>query len=110
MSTLSEIQFQVPTLNADGSAITLPLNYIALIDTVNPPVKAFAVPPANVTAAVAGLVTVTFAELGFVPVNKTPYFVEVEAQDSFGTSAPTAVLSFTYVAPLPAAPTGLKVS
>lgn len=109
MTTLSAISFNAPTTNADGSAITLPLNYIALIDTVNPPVKSFAVPPANVGAAVAGLITVTFVQLGFAPVDKVAYFVEVEAQDSFGTSIPTAALSFTYTAPVPSAPTGLKV-
>ena len=105
----SEISFNAVTTAVDGSALTEPVSYTAFIDTVNPPVKSFVVPAANVTAAVAGVITVTFAALGFAPVDNTPYFVDVTATDAAGTSAPSGVVTFTNVA-VPSAPTGLKVS
>lgn len=108
MTVQTQIQFNAPTANTDGSAITEALSYVALIDTVNPPVKSYAVPAAQVAAAVAGLVTVTFAELGFVPVKNTDYFVSVTATDTDGTSADATVDTFKY-AVVPNAPTGLKV-
>jgi len=106
----SELSFSAPTTNVDGSAITEALSYIAFIDTVNPPVKSYAVPAADVAAAVSGVITTKFTELGFTPVNGTTYYVDVEATDQNGASAPTTVLSFVYQGPLPGAPTGLKVS
>ncbi len=109
MSTQTQLSFQVPTTNSDGSAITEALSFVAFIDTVNPPVKSYAVPAANVAAAVAGVVTATFADLGFVPVKNTDYFVDVVATDTDGSSVPSAVLSFAYSI-VPNAPTGLKVS
>jgi hypothetical protein len=105
----SQISFNAVTTAADGSALTEPVSYTAFIDTANPPVKSFAVPAANVTAAVAGVITVTFAALGFVPVNDTPYFVDVTATDADGTSAPSDIVTFTNKV-VPSAPTGLKVS
>lgn len=101
----TEISFIVPTTNADGSPITEALSFTALIDTVNPPVKAYAVPAtATITS---GVCTVTFAQLGFAPVNGTTYFAEVTATDASGTSAPSSEVTFTYAVP-PSAPTGLK--
>jgi hypothetical protein len=109
MSNQTQISFTVPTTNTDGSAITEPLSYSALIDTVNPPVKAYAVPAAQVAAAVGGVVTATFAQLGFTPVKNTDYFVDVIATDAEGSSAPSAMVAFAYSV-VPNAPTGLKVS
>lgn len=103
----TEISFNSPTTNADGTPITQALTFTALIDTVNPPVKSYAV-PASATIA-AGVVTVTFAQLGFTPVNGTTYFVDVTATDASGTSAPSGEVTFTYAVP-PSPPTGLKVS
>ena len=110
MTTQTEIQFQAPTLNNDGSPITEALSYEAYIDTVNPPVKAYAVPASAVSAAVAGLITASFAGMLFTPVNGTTYFVNVVATDQNGSSVPSGIISFGYNLPVPAAPTGLKVS
>lgn len=109
MSAQTQLQFSVPTTNTDGSAIVEPLSFTAFIDSISPPIKSFAVPAANVTAAVGGVVTVTFAQLGFAPVKGTDYFVDVTATDADGTSAPSAILGFAYSV-VPNAPTGLKVS
>jgi hypothetical protein len=103
----TQISFTAPTTNADGSALTQPLTFNALIDTVNPPVKSYAV-PATATV-VAGVVTVTFAQLGFVPVNGATYYAEVTATDASGASGPSNEATFVYTV-APAAPTGLKVS
>jgi hypothetical protein len=106
MSVQTQVSFNVPTTNTDGSAITEALSYSVLIDTVNPPVKSYAVPAAVV--AVAGVVTVTFAQLGFVPVKNTDYFATATATDADGTSAMSADFAFAYSV-VPNAPTGLKV-
>lgn len=105
----TQVQFQLPTNNTDGSPIAGPISAVVLIDTVNPPIKSFAVPQANIAAAVAGLVTVTFAQLGFTPVAGTDYFADAEATDALGTSLPSAVVAFAY-AVAPNAPAGFKVS
>jgi len=110
MTTQTEIQFQAPTTNVDGSPITEALSYEAYIDTVNPPQTAYAVPAAVAAAAVNGLITATFVSLLFTPVNGTVYYVDVVATDQNGSSVPTGVLSFGYNMPVPNAPTGLKVS
>lgn len=102
----TQLSFNAVTTNADGSPLTLPVTYTALIDTVTPPVKAYAV-PATVTP-VNGVVTVSFAALGFTPAANQEYFAEVTATDSAGTSAPSNEVSFTNTV-VPSAPTGLKV-
>lgn len=110
MTTLqTKVSFQSPASNNDGSAITLPLSYTVFIDTVNPPVKSFAVPAANVSAAVGGLITATFAQLGFSPVAGTDYFASVQCSDTAGTSVMSADISFSYGV-VPNAPTGFSVS
>lgn len=103
----TEISFIAPTTNADGSALTEALTFAALIDTVNPPVKSYAV-PADATVT-SGTVTATFAQLGFAPVNGTTYYVDVIATDASGSSQPSGEVTFIYAVP-PSAPTGLKVS
>src|SRR5450759_794119 len=107
--TQTEISFTAPTKNTVGSPITKALSFTAFIDTVTPPVKSYSVPAANVGAAVAGVITVTFAQLGFVPVTNTDYFVDVTATDADGVSSPSASVQFGYSV-VPSAPTGLKVS
>jgi hypothetical protein len=103
----TEISFTSPTTNADGTPITQALSFTALIDTVNPPVKSYTV-PASATVA-AGVVTVTFAQLGFTPANGSTYYVDVTATDASGTSVPSGEVTFVYAVP-PSPPTGLKVS
>lgn len=105
----SEVSFTAVTTATDGSALTEPVNYAVQIDTVSPPVKSYPVPAANAAAAVAGTITATFAQLGFTPVEDTPYFVDVTATDADGTSAPSGIVTFTNKA-VPNVPTGLKVS
>lgn len=109
MTTQSTITFSLPTTNTDGSPITEALSATVFIDTVSPPVKSFAVPAANIAAAVAGVVTVTFAQLGFTPVKGTDYFADMSVTDADGTSALSNLDSFKY-AVVPAAPTGFTVS
>jgi len=101
----TELSFNAVTTNVDGSPLTLPVSYTALIDTVNPPVKSYAVPA---TTPVNGVITVTFAQLGFTPAANQEYYVEVTATDSAGTSAPSNEVTFTNTV-VPSAPTGLKV-
>lgn len=91
----------------NGAPVTLSpadiaaLTYTALIDTVNPPVKEYPIPPALIkgTANANGSVHVTIdvADLGVVVVDNTPYFIEL--QDSIGNavSAKTSVMTFTEV-------------
>jgi hypothetical protein len=107
MSTQTQVSFNPPTLNTDGSTITETLTYNVYIDTVNPPVKVFPIPAT--VLPVAGLLTVTFAQLGFTPVKGTDYFASVTATDADGTSVMATDFAFAYsVTPLP--PTGFKVS
>lgn len=108
MTVQTQVSFTVPTTNTDGSAISEPLSFSVLIDTVNPPVKAYPVPAANVAAAVNGVVTVKFSDLGFVPVNNTDYFADAVATDADGSSAPSALVAFAYSV-VPSAPTGFTV-
>lgn len=103
----TKISFVLPTANTDGSPITEALTGIALIDTVNPPVKAYPIPASVVS--VAGVLTATFAQLGFVPVPGTDYFAAAEVSDADGTSALSSpVVSFKYEV-VPNAPTGFTV-
>ena len=106
MATFKQFTFDVPTTNTDGSAVNLPLTYNVLVDTVNPPIKSYAVPSADV--AVAGLLTVTFASLGFAPVNGTTYFAAATATDTSGTSPLSNIVTFTYTV-TPSAPTNFLV-
>lgn len=108
MTMQTEIKFTEPTTNTDGSAITLPLTFTAYIDTVNPPVKSYAVPAAQIAAAVGGVITATFTQLGFTPTANSDYFVDVTATDATGTSVPSSVVQFAY-AVVPNAPSGLSV-
>lgn len=109
MNQVSQVSFTLPTTNTDGSKIAGPVTAVVLIDTVTPPVKSYAVPAANIAAAVAGVVTVTFAQLGFTPVAGTDYFADAEAIDSLGTSLPSGIVAFAYQV-APNAPAGFKIS
>jgi len=104
---LSKFSFDVPTTNADGTPLTEAVSYNVLVDVINPPVKAYTVPAAD--APVSGVLTVTFAQLGFAPVTGTAYFAAAQAVDASGTSADSNIVAFTYLAP-PSAPTGFTVA
>lgn len=102
----TQIDFTVPTTNNDGSPITESLTYTAFIDTVNPPVKSFVISTgATITS---GVLTVTFAQLGFIPVPGTDYFADAVASDADGSSLPSNVFAFKYEV-VPNAPTGFLV-
>lgn len=103
----TELSWNAVTASSDGSPLVGAVSYTAYIDTVNPPVKAYPVPSTD--APVAGVLTATFASLGFVPVGNTTYYADVTATDTAGTSVPSGVVTFSN-AVAPAAPTGLKAS
>lgn len=94
--------------DASGAAVTLSpsdvaaLKYTAYIDTVNPPVKAYPIPPAKIVgpANLNGSVRVTIdaaADLGVTVEDNVEYFIDLK--DSIGNvvSAATQVLTFTEV-------------
>lgn len=107
--SFSEVSFTVPTTNTDGTPITVPLTYTVNIDTVNPPVHTYSVPAADVSAAVGGVVTATFAQLGFTPVSGTTYYAAGYADEGTQKSAESNVVTFTYYS-TPNAPTGFTVA
>lgn len=106
-----KIQFDTPLTGTDqnGNPVTLSaaqiaaLSYMILIDTVNPPVKKYPVPPANVTAATANAngskhVTVLDTDLqGLTIADNTQYYVEI--QDALGNqvSPPSAVIPYELI-------------
>jgi len=101
-----KIQFDTPLTGTDqnGNTVTLTaaqiaaLSYVVLLDTVNPPVKKYPVPVANINNATANAngskhVTVTDADLEVTIALDTPYFIEI--QDALGNAvATTAVLNY----------------
>ena len=111
MSLPTKIILVAPTTYNDG-VTPLPspdaLTFTALIDTVNPPVKGYALPAAETSTAPGATMTATFAQLGFAPVGGTTYFAAATATDAAGTSTLSNVVSFLYeLAPNP--PTGFTV-
>jgi len=104
-----KIQFDTPLTGTDqnGNTVTLTaaqiaaLSYVVLLDTVNPPVKRYPVPAANISNSVANTngsrhVTVTDADLQVTIVPDTPYFLEI--QDALGNAvSTTAVLNYENV-------------
>lgn len=107
----TKIEFTVATTYTDGTPIPAGtvLTYLAYIDTVNPPVKSYPVPAADVANAVAGVVTSTFAELGFKPVAGETYYADVTEATGTGVSAASNEATFTVPA-VPNAPTGFTVA
>ncbi|MGO8974863.1 MAG: hypothetical protein ACLQNV_15230 [Steroidobacteraceae bacterium] len=108
MST--QFQFTESTTYTDGSAIPAgtPLSYNLLVDTVNPPVQGYSVPAANLAAAVAGVVTVLFSDVGFVPVPNVTYYAAATEASGAAVSADSNVVSFVQVLP-PSPPTAFTV-
>ena len=103
---LTKFTIAESTTYTDGSAIPAGtvLAYDILVDTVNPPVKSFPVPAANVAAAASGLITVLFTDIGFVPVPNTPYFADATEATGAAVSAPSNAVMFVQVIP-PSPPT-----
>jgi len=104
--TFKQFSFAVPTTNSDGSAITAAegVSYEVFCDTANPPVTEYAVPAAQAAAVVNGVLTVTFAQLGFKPASGTTYNAFAIATDAAGNSVPSNQITFEYVV-VPNAPT-----
>ena len=98
----TEITFTAPATFSDGTT-PIPagtaLTYTALIDTVNPPVKAYPVPAASAPTGPGASATVTFAALGFTPALFTAYYATVYATDAAGNSTDAPTVSFTYELP-----------
>ena len=110
MPELSKVSFNAPTKNVDGSAVVAGeiTSYVVFIDTVNPPLKSYTVPAAE-AAPVSGVVTATFAQLGFTPVVGTQYYAGAEAVAGGGPSSISNIVSFLYTS-APDAPTGFTIS
>ncbi len=109
---LTEFLFTVSTTYSDPAKTPIPagtvLTYNMLIDTVNPPVKSYAVPAANVAAAVGGVVTVKFTDIGFSPDYNVLYFADATEATGAAVSVPSNQVSFTQVVP-PSPPMALAV-
>lgn len=114
-----KITFNTPLDYTDGTAIAAAAlaaaNYTIFLDTVNPPVKAYVVPPANLAAAVKnpdGTNTVTvdaIKDLGAPVAAGVTYFVAAEDTVSGAVSAETPILTYTY-APQPNPPGNFTVA
>lgn len=107
MTQQTKVSFTVPINNTDGTPITEALTAVVFIDTVNPPVKSYQV-PASIGLTPGAAVSVTFAQLGFVPAPGTDYFAGAEVSDADGTSVLSTVFAFKYEV-VPNAPTGFTV-
>lgn len=102
----TEIFFTPATAYKDGTPIPAgtALSYIAYIDTVNPPVKSYPVPAADVAAETGGIITSLFTSLGFKPVAGETYFADVTEATGTAVSDASNEATFTYPA-IPAPPT-----
>jgi len=117
-----KVSFTTPVANADGTPVdqteASALVYFVLIDTVNPPVKSYQVPAANIAAGTSnadGSKTVTVVAEKDLPgftlgAPGTSYFVA--AEDEYGTnmSAATGPVAYVVPFPTPSAPGNLSVS
>lgn len=114
-----KITFTTPIKNTDGSLVSdaekAALAYTVFFDTVNPPVKTYKVPAADLAAGTPnadGSETVTVdveKDLGIALVAGTTYFAGMT--DAFGTqvSTETAIVQVTYE-PTPEAPGNFSVA
>lgn len=107
-----KISFSTPLLYTDGTTISAAAlaaaGYTVYIDTVNPPVKSYTVPAANVAAATVNAdgskqVTLQATDVGVVVAPNVTYYVDTADSVSGNASAQTAVLTYKY-SPVPAAP------
>lgn len=107
-----KISFSTPLLFTDGSTIpTAALaqaTYTVYIDTVNPPVKSYTVPTANVAAATTNAdgskqVTLQATDVGVAVAPNVTYYVDTADSVSGNPSAQTSVLTYKY-SPVPNSP------
>lgn len=121
MALPKEFQFNLPTKYQDGSAmdpgIAMSLAYEIEVTTMDDPARTdrFLVPPAVVKAAVNGVVTVLFSDIGFVPVIDTFYFAvmyDVTLGTTESVSPDSNSVQFAYGSPIakPIRPTNLWVT
>jgi hypothetical protein len=92
------------------------LTFTAFVDTVNPPVKSYPIPPANVAAGTANAngskhVTVDGQkDLGLTLVPGTTYYIALEDALGNKVSPETAVLTWTDAVTTPSAPANPSVA
>lgn len=105
-----KIAFNSPLNGTDPTGATVPLSaadiaaltYTIFLDTVNPPVKTYPVPVANVKAGVANpdgsnRITVdAIKDLSVPVVNNQTYYVAIEDQEGNAISAESAILTYVY--------------
>jgi hypothetical protein len=105
-----KIAFNSPLTGTDptGAAVTLSpadidaLTYTIFLDTVNPPVKTYPVPVANVAAGVANTdgshrITVdAIKDLNVAVLNNQTYYVAIEDQEGNAISPESAILTYVY--------------
>lgn len=121
MALQKEFQFNLVTMYSDGSPMD-PATAAGMVYEINVTnmdtgtEETFAVPPAVVKAAVGGVVTALFTDLGFVPKIDTYYFAVmfdvVSGPPPAGISSLSNSILFAYGSPIikPARPTNLWVS
>ena len=104
------IAFNTPLTGTDPSGATVPLSsadiaaltYTCFIDTVNPPVKSYAVPAANVSAATANpdgskrISVDAVKDLKIALVDNATYYVAIEDQEGNSISPETSVITYVY--------------
>jgi hypothetical protein len=95
-----KLTFKVPTQYDDGSPIALAdlatAKYAVFLDTVNPPIKQYPVPPALLQQTTGAITVDTSKDLGVILVPGTTYYVAMD--DSVGgvLSDLTSVLTYVY--------------
>lgn len=94
-----KITFTVPTQYDDGSPISAAelatVKYAVFLDTVNPPVKQYPVPPALLQTT-GGVTVDTAKDLGVTLVPGTTYYVAMDDSVNGQLSDLTSVLTYVY--------------
>ena len=100
----TKFTFKTPLNDSTGAPLSAAaiaaLTYNVLVDTVNPPLKAFPVPAANVSAATSNsdgtkTVTVLFTDIGFTPASNVTYFATAVDSEGGLASGDANIVSFT---------------
>lgn len=113
----TKFTFTTPINDTNGNALSASvlaaLTYAVLVDTVNPPLKSYPVPAADIAAGKVNpdgskTITVLFTDIGFTPDPNVTYFAT--AMDSLGTltAGDANIVSFTN-AVTPAKPSNFTV-
>jgi hypothetical protein len=120
MATATKLVWTPNAQASDGSSLTAAelaaLTFTVQIDTVSPPVKSYQIPTSAINSVPAASgsgtqLTALFSALNppFVPVDGVQYFAQIEETDDQGTSAPSAIVTFTNTA-VPGAPLAFGVA